>query len=283
MRVLITGAGGQVGRELVERFTAPGHHDVVRPTRAQFDLCNRDSVMGFITMFGPDVVVHAGAFTDVDACEDDPQKALRTNSLGTRHVAAASRVAGARVLYISTDYVFGGDLDRPYDEWDAPGPKSVYGRSKLGGEAELGDGDTIVRTSWVFGRYGSNIVKTILRLLDSGSTMAFVDDQRGSPTCAGDLAEKIYELVAGRLSGTYHVTNQGATTWYGFARDVVEAAGENPERVVPIATSELDPPRKAPRPANSVLENAALHLQGVPLLPDHRDGIQRVVKELLTK
>ena len=281
MRIVITGARGQLGRELTEVFGASSHHEVMALGREQLDLGERDSVLGAITTIAPDAVVHAGAWTAVDACEGDADRALRINALGTRHVVDGARRVGARVLYVSTDYVFDGTLDRPYDEWDATNPQSVYGRSKLGGEHELGPDDTIVRTSWVFGRYGANMVKTILRLAESHNELSFVSDQHGKPTCAADLAEAIYRLVVGRLPGLFHVTNQGPTTWFDFARSVLLASGQDPERVQPISTAELDPPRPAPRPQNSVLDNAALRLQGLAELPHHQEAVERVVKELL--
>lgn len=283
MKVLITGASGQLGHEIVACFESADHarHEVHAPTRSVFDLADRDAVLGVITSLSPDIVIHSAAYTAVDACESDVATAMQVNALGTRHIADAARIAGSRVLYVSTDYVFDGTLDRPYDEWDIPNPQSVYGRSKLGGERELNPGDTIVRTSWLFGTHGNNMVKTVLRLLESQNELAFVDDQRGKPTCVEDLATTIYQLAVWRLPGVFHVTNQGATTWYQFVRDVVAAAGQDPDRVRPIRTAELNPPRPAPRPANSVLENSALHLQGLPELPDHRDGIERVVRHLL--
>ena len=279
MRVLITGAAGQVGRELVEAFSATSA-DVVAASREQLDVGDRDAVLQAVTGLVPDIVVHAAAWTAVDDCEGDPDRALRVNALGTRHVADGARRVGAHVVYLSTDYVFSGDQDEPYVEWDATGPRSVYGRSKLGGEHELDPGSTIVRTSWVFGRHGHNIVKTLLRLAESPGELRFVDDQRGCPTAADDLASMVCRLAVARLPGIFHVTNQGPTTWYSFARDVLAAAGHDPSRVVPVKTADLDPPRPAPRPANSVLDNAALRLSGLPLLPDHHDPLDRLVKEL---
>lgn len=275
MRVLITGAAGQVGRELVAAFG-----EAAVPA-ANVDVSDRDQVMQAVATVRPDYVVHAAAWTDVDGCESDPDRALRVNALGTRHVADAARAAGARVCYVSTDYVFGGDLDRPYHEWDEPAPLSVYGRSKLGGERALTPDDLIVRTSWVFGRHGRNIVKTVLRLAaESDQPLRFVDDQRGCPTCAEDVAAAIHGLVGERRRGLFHVTNQGATTWFDFARDVLRFAGQDPERVRPVSTAELA--RPAPRPANSVLDNAVFRLSGRALLPDHRESLERVVKELST-
>lgn len=280
MRVVITGAGGQLGHDLVAAFDG---HEVVAADHGRLDVADRDAVLQLLGAVQPDAVVHAGAWTAVDACEADPDRAFQVNALGTRHIAEGARLVGARVLYVSTDYVFDGTADRPYVEWDTPNPLSVYGRSKLGGERELDPGSTIVRTSWVCGRHGGNMVKTVLRLDQEHDELAFVADQHGYPTFTADLASMIRHLVVARLPGLFHVTNQGQTTWYQFARDVLAAAGRDAEKVRPISTAELQPPRPAPRPANSVLDNAALRLQGVPLLPDHHDPLERLVKELLTQ
>ena len=277
MRVLVTGAGGQVGTELVEAFAG---HEVIACDRARVDVADRDAVLAAITSTEPDAVVHAAAWTQVDACEDDPDRAFAVNALGTRHVAEAARIVGARVCYLSTYYVFDGTSPTPYHEWSPTAPQSVYGHSKLAGEGELDAGHTVVRTSWVFGEHGGNIVKTILRIAGEQDTLRFVDDQHGHPTDAADLASMIVRLVVGRRPGVFHVTNQGAVSWYEFARSVMEAAGLDPDRVEPIATTDLDPPRPAHRPANSVLDNAALRLSGVDLLPDYREPLARLVKTL---
>lgn len=279
MRVLVTGAGGQVGTELVDAFTGNGH-EVVACTRAELDVADRDSVLGAITSTAPDAVVHAAAWTDVDGCESDTDRAFAVNALSCRHVADAARIVGARVCYLSTDYVFAGDSSAPYTEWDATSPRSVYGHSKLAGERELGPEHTIVRTSWVFGEHGHNIVKTILRLAGEHDTLSFIDDQIGHPTAADDLASMIVRLVVGRRPGLFHVTNQGAVSWFEFARSVMEAAGLDADRVRPISTDDFTPKRPAHRPANSVLDNAALRLSGLELLPDYREPLERVVKAL---
>ncbi len=231
-------------------------------------------------------MLHGGAYTAVDACESDPDTAFAVNALGTRHVAEAAAAAGAHLVYVSTDYVFDGSLDRPYVEWDTPAPSSVYGRSKLGGEIEVhqiaGPSATVVRTAWVNGAHGSNMVKTVLRLAaasDDGP-LRFVDDQRGCPTFTADLARGLVRLALDRRPGTFHLTNQGETTWFGFALATLAAAGLDPGRVEPIATVDLDPPRPAPRPANSRLENAALRLSGLPTLPAWEDALGRLVAAL---
>ncbi len=298
MRILVTGARGQLGTDLLAALSgevpAGGLTDDPRTGRLgtreacdvtgtdlpELDITDRSAVLRTLTDLRPEVVIHGAAFTAVDACESDPDTAFAVNALATRHLAEGARAVGAHLLYVSTDYVFDGTSPRPYLEWDRPCPLSVYGRSKYGGELELGPGDTIVRTSWVCGAHGANMVKTVLRLARQPGPLRFVDDQRGSPTFTADLAGAIAVLATERRPGTFHVTNQGVTSWYEFARAVLEAAGLDPARVEPIATSDLDPPRPAPRPANSALENAALRLGGLPLLPDWRDALARLVTAL---
>jgi dTDP-4-dehydrorhamnose reductase len=278
MRVLVTGAGGQLGTDVAAVCEAAGD-EVAAATRTDLDLADRDSVLGAITSTKPDVIVSAGAWTAVDDCESDPDKAWRINALGPRHVMDAARRVGAHVVHVSTDYVFDGTKLDPYVEWDAPNPRSVYGASKLGGEREIDPSSTVVRTAWVCGEHGANMVKTVLRLADRPE-LAFVDDQRGSPTFTADLAVAIRRLAADRRPGLFHVTNQGQVSWYEFVRDILAVAGHDPAKVRPIKSDELDPPRPAPRPANSVLDNAALRLSDLPLLPHYRDSLATLVGRL---
>jgi len=277
VRVFVTGAGGQVGHELV---TALGHHDVTAVDHAALDVADREAVLAAITTTRPEVIVHAAAWTAVDACEGDPERARRVNTEGTANVVDAARAVDARVVYFSTDYVFDGEKLGPYVETDAPNPRSEYGRSKLGGELALGADDTIVRISWVCGLHGNNMVKTILRLAATHDTLQFVDDQRGHPTFADDAAGMVARLVDEPRSGTFHVTNQGAVSWFEFAQSVLTAADLDPARVSPIATADLVPARPAPRPTNSVLDNAALRAAGITLLPDFHEPLHRLVREL---
>jgi dTDP-4-dehydrorhamnose reductase len=204
--------------------------------------------------------------------------------MAVRWIAEACDRTGVHLLQVSTDYVFDGTLDRPYHEFDRPNPLGVYGASKLAGEREalvLGRAAAIVRTSWVSGAHGSNIVRTILRLLAAGDDtpgrLAFVDDQRGCPTFTADLAPMLRRLALDRRGGVHHVTNQGAVSWFQFARAVAETAGHDPDVVRPIATAELEPPRPAPRPANTVLDNAVLRAAGIPLLRDFNEPLAELV------
>ncbi|MGK2956864.1 MAG: dTDP-4-dehydrorhamnose reductase [Acidimicrobiales bacterium] len=277
MRVLITGASGQVGRELVEVFA---DHEVIAADRNLLDVTNRDQVFQVVTTTRPDAIVNAAAWTAVDACESDPERAFLVNALSTRFIGEAARLVAAHLCHISTDYVFDGTKSAPYVEWDEPNPQSIYGHSKLAGERELGPEATIVRTSWVCGRYGSNMVKTILRLAGEHDKLSFVNDQIGHPTFADDLATAIRRLVIDRRAGLFHVTNQGQCSWYEFAQAVLTASGADPLRVSPIATADLMPARPAPRPANSVLDNAAMRLSGLALLPHYNETLERLVKEL---
>jgi dTDP-4-dehydrorhamnose reductase len=284
MRVLVTGAGGQLGTDLVRHCQERGD-EVVAVDHVALDVSDRVAVRDLVEGgVGFDVVYNTAAWTAVDACESDPDRAFRVNALACRWLAQSCRISSAHLVHVSTDYVFDGTKAEPYHEWDRPNPRSVYGASKWAGEHEIvvhaGGGATIARASWVFGEHGHNMVKTVLALRDRGE-LAFVDDQRGCPTATSDLAVALRGLASERVAGLFHVTNEGATSWYGFVRDVLEAAGEDPGKVRPVATSDLDPPRSAPRPANSVLDGAALRGAGIPPLRHYREPLQQVVEALL--
>lgn len=279
MRVLVTGAAGQLGIDLVAHCAANGD-EVVGLDRSHLDISDRSAVHGTVADLRPDVVVNTAAWTAVDACEGDLDRALQVNALGPRWLREAATVTGSHLVQISTDYVFDGSLDRPYHEWDSPNPQSAYGASKLAGEREVGPEATIVRTSWVCGANGNNMVKTILRLVEEHPRLTFVDDQRGCPTFTTDLATTVRRLAVERRSGIHHVTNQGAVSWYEFVCAIVAETGRDPAMVTPISTADLHPPRPAPRPPNSVLDNAALRLAGVPLLRHHREPLRELVRKL---
>jgi dTDP-4-dehydrorhamnose reductase len=277
MKVLVTGTGGQVGRATADHCAAMGD-DVVATDRAALDITDRDAVLAAVTTLRPDVVVNPAAFTDVDGCERDPDRAYAANTLAVRHLAESCRRAGAHLLHVSTDYVFDGRKGAPYLEWDETGPLSVYARSKLAGELEAGPQATVVRTSWVFSREGGNFVQVVLDRAAAGGPLRFIDDQKGIPTLADDLAVVLRRLAVERLTGLFHVTNAGETTRYEQACRVLAAAGMDPERVEPITRAEL--PWLAERPSATVLDNAALRLSGMPALRDHTEALEEVVKEL---
>lgn len=279
MRVLVTGAGGQLGHDVAARFTASGHA-VVAAARQELDITRRDQVLGTVGGVRPDAVVNCAAYTAVDACETDTDQAYLVNALAVRHLAEAARRFDAHLCHVSTDYVFSGDKAEPYHEWDHPDPGSVYGASKLAGEQEVGEAATVVRTSWLCGCHGPNMVRTVLRLAAEGGPLRFVDDQRGSPSFTSDVAAVIERLCADRRPGLYHAANQGGVSRYEFARDIMAAAGHDPDRVEPIATAALQPPRPALRPANSALENRALALAGLEQPPHFREPLSRLVSEM---
>ena len=280
--VLITGAGGQVALEALDVFAAAGWQ-VHGLTRAELDVTDRTAVHAAIWGHRPDAVLNLSAWNDVDGAEADPEGALAVNALGVRFQREAAHEVGARFCHVSTDYVFDGTKGSAYTEWDPVCPASAYGRSKAAGEAELGPDDLCVRTSWVAGARGANLVKTVLRLAaaDPDRQLAFVDDQRGCPTFAADLARALLLLVSERHTGTFHVTNARAVSWYEFVGEVLRFAGHDPARVRAITTDELDPPRPAPRPRNSELDGAALRLSGLPPLRHHADALEELVAALL--
>jgi dTDP-4-dehydrorhamnose reductase len=278
MRILVTGAGGQVGAEVVALLTG---HDVVAADHATLDIADRRAVDERFASSPPELVINCGAATNVDGCETEVDHAFAVNALAVRWLAQASTRVGAHLVHVSTDYVFPGDKQGPYDEWDDTGPRSAYGRSKLAGERELmvhAASWTLARTSWVFGRRGKNFVDTIAAKALAGDALRVVDDQFGSPTYAPDLATMLVRLGLDRTGGLFHVTNQGATSWHGLAADVVELLGLDRSTVATMSSSEL--PRPAPRPANSVLENRALRLAGLPLLRHYREALADRIAEM---
>ncbi|MGA0877992.1 MAG: dTDP-4-dehydrorhamnose reductase [Ilumatobacteraceae bacterium] len=247
------------------------------------DITNRDAVHTMLAESSPDVVVNCAAFTAVDACEDQPDAALEVNAHAVRWIAEAVDAVGSHLVHISTDYVFDGTLDRPYVETDEPNPRSVYGQTKLAGEHEalaIGSAATVVRTSWVCGFHGNNMVKTVLRLVNENKPLAFVDDQIGHPTFTSDLARALRFLALDRRPGLFHVTNQGAVSWHGFVQAILSALNLDPSSVRAIATRDLNPPRPAPRPANSVLENRAWTSAGYPPMRDFREPLTELLARL---
>ena len=280
MKLLITGAAGQLGTDLVLSAQKSGHQ-VIATIHADLDITDKSQVDRVVGEAKADAIIHAAAWTAVDACESDPQRAMSVNRDGTANIVSAARKSGSRVIYISTDYVFDGTKPTPYIESDLPNPQSVYGASKLAGEQQLDlTTDQIVRISWVCGEHGANMVKTILRLAATNPTLTFVDDQIGSPTFTSDAAPMIIEMATARLAGIWHVTNQGSTSWFGFARDVLTCAGLDADRVIATTTKLLQPARPAKRPTNSVLDNAQMRKANLALLDDYHIPLQRLVDVL---
>ena len=280
MKVVITGAGGQLGVDLVEHCTDAG--DAVSAfDRSSLDITDAAAVRELLSSTRPDAVINAAAYTAVDACETNEAVAYAVNADAVGFLAAACDEVAAHLVHVSTDYVFDGTLDRAYREDDRTNPQSVYGRSKLAGEIAAGANASIVRTSWVCGEHGNNMVKLVLRLAaNPEQALAFVDDQRGHPSFTADLAPAVRLLAVERRSGVHHLTNQGAVSWYEFVREILAAAGYDPDRVRPISSADLDPPRPAPRPANSVLDNAAWRAAGFEELRDFREPLAELVAKL---
>lgn len=277
MKILITGAAGQLGQALVPEIAQRGW-EAVATDLGELDVTDRQAVWDYLASRRPQVVINAAAATRVDALEEDPDLALRVNSLGPRNLAVACRRLGLKFIHLSTDYIFDGAKEGPYVEWDPPRPLSVYGLSKLLGEKAVRQqcpDHFIVRTAWLYGLPGPNFVTAILkrgRNLSFQEELPVVADQRGTPTSTLALAPQLLALAPTEAFGTYHATCQGQTTWYEFARLILTRAGL-PVKVRSCATSEY--PRPAPRPANSVLENRLLQLTGLDLMPPWEEAFQQ--------
>ncbi|MGD0217261.1 MAG: dTDP-4-dehydrorhamnose reductase [Desulfobaccales bacterium] len=269
MKLLIAGAAGQLGQALL-REAAARNWEAVGVDLEHMDITDPRAIRQQLARHRPEVVVNAAAATRVDDLEQDADLALKVNGLGPRNLAVACRRLGCKLIHLSTDYVFDGTQHRPYLEWDATGPLSVYGASKLLGEELVRQQWTdhfIVRTAWLYGLPGPNFVTAILakgRSLQPGQEIKVVADQRGSPTSTLALAPQLLALAQTEAFGTYHAACQGETTWYEFARLILETAGLR-AAVAPCSTAEY--PRPARRPANSVLANRLLKLQGLDLMP----------------
>ena len=272
-RWLVTGSYGQLGTDLQQVLAG----DEVRAVDVDvLDITDSAAVNAAVADFRPDVLVNAAAFTAVDAAEEQEELAYRVNATGPAVLAAAASAHGARLVHVSTDYVFAGDGTRPYEVDDEPAPKSAYGRTKLAGELAvrelLPDSSYVVRTAWVYGGTGANFVKTMAKLERERDTVSVVDDQRGSPTWSMDLAKALVELARSDApAGTYHCTGGGDTTWFGFTQAIFEELGADPARVLPTTTDAF--PRPAPRPAYSVLSDRAWREAGLTPMPHWRDAL----------
>ena len=279
MKVLVTGFGGQLGYDVVRQLTLRGIPckgvDV-----ADFDLTDGDAVKAYVQEYNPDVIVHCAAYTAVDKAESEPEVCARVNAMGTTNMVRAALTVGAKLVFISTDYVFSGDGEEPF-EVDSPyQPRNVYGLSKVQAETavrSLMQRYFILRTSWVFGKNGRNFVRTMLRLGAERPEVSVVCDQIGSPTYTQDLARVICDLIPTEKYGIYHVRNEGYMSWADFARMIMDHAGLRC-RVVPVPSSEY--PTPARRPLNSRLSAKALEAAGIRPMPSVEDALSRYLQEL---
>jgi len=283
MRVLITGANGQVGRAL--QATAPAGAELVSTDVDQLDICNPDAVARFVAEARPALIVNSAAYTAVDRAEGDADLAHRINADAVGHLAVAAAANGARLVHISTDFVFDGTKGSPYLPDDAPNPLSVYGATKLAGERAAGPAALILRTSWVYAAVGGNFVHTMLRLMRERDEVRVVADQIGSPTFATGIAEAIWKLAGQGAQGIFHYTDSGVASWYDFAVAIQEEALalgllDRQAKVTPIATS--DYPTPATRPSYSVLDKGATVAALGGAAPHWRVHLRRMLEEVKT-
>lgn len=255
MKLLVTGAGGMLGQALVPCLESRGHSVQALP-KEELDVTNFPRVQSVLSKAKPELILHCGAFTKVDQAESEPALAFHINGYGTENLALACNELNIPLLYVSSDYVFDGEQNHPYNTWDATRPLSVYGKSKLAGEKAVMrhlHRFYIVRTSWLYGPFGKNFVETILDMAEQRKTLRVVSDQIGTPTCTLSLSELIADLIEAKRYGIYHATDEGVTNWYEFAKAIV---ANYKVEVIPIETKDM--PRPATRPKYSVLDKTTL-------------------------
>jgi len=278
-RCLVVGCDGMLGQDLVTTLReSPAAHEVTAVDRDVLDIIDPDACVAAVG--GHDLVVNVAAWTAVDEAETHESQAFAVNAVGAANLARACSAAGARMLQVSTDYVFSGDATSPYFENAPLAPRSAYGRTKGAGEwavrTYLPSASWVVRTAWLYGAHGPSFVKTMARLAAERDTVSVVDDQRGQPTWTVDLAAAILRLVEAKAPfGTYHGTSSGETTWFGFAQAIFSGLGLDPARVTPTTTDAF--PRPAPRPAYSVLGHEAWQRAGLDALPPWQDSLTRAL------
>ena len=279
MKILITGGKGMLGRTLVGELGTD--FDVVPTDLPEADITDENVIDGVIAQHKPDVVIHCAAMTAVDRCETERDLAFSLNAHGTANVAASCNRHGVRLIAISTDYVFGGDSDSPYDEFSAPfGARTVYGQSKLAGEEavrSLCPNHVICRISWLYGAGGPSFVHAMMKLADgTRPVLKVVDDQHGNPTSAIAVSRALRNIIKRpNLCGTFHLTCEGEATWAEFAKEIFLLAGVAQE-VQPCTTEEF--PRPAPRPKNSRLDKMRLRLAGLPPMPQWKDALKEFMR-----
>lgn len=279
---LVIGAGGMLGRDLAAILRRRGEH-VTDLARGDLDVTDGTAVRDVLRRHRPAVVVNCAAWTAVDEAEAHEDAALLVNGQGAENIAAACAASGARLMHLSTDYVFGGDGQQPYAEDDRPAPRTAYGRTKLAGELAvlrlLPDTGLVVRTAWLYGAHGPNFVATMIRLAAERPTVEVVNDQRGQPTWTVDVAHQIIALAEPAAgAGVYHATSSGETTWFGLAREVFGLLGTDPGRIRPTTSAAY--PMPAPRPAYSVLGHDRHRAAGITPIADWRDALRRAFPAL---
>lgn len=279
MKILVTGSNGMLGSDIVKIFSKT--YEVVGVTRQDFDITDSQASLEYIKSMKPDVIIHSAAYTNVDGCESNIDIAYKVNALGTRNIAVACNEVNASMVYISSDYVYDGNKNSPYYEYDMTNPISVYGKSKLEGEnfiKSLCRKYYIVRTSWLFGKHGKNFIQTMLTLANDKKTISVVDDQVGSPTYTEDLAKALLELILKPAYGIYHITNEDFCSWYDLTKYIFQVADIIGVEVIPITTEELG--RPAPRPKNSKLEKFYLQLNGYNVLRSYKEAVKEYINDI---
>ncbi|MBO9131518.1 dTDP-4-dehydrorhamnose reductase [Bacillus sp. 165] len=279
MRVVVTGANGQLGKDVLKVLTSCDC-EVYPITREILDITDEQSVLAYMDKIQPNIILHGAAYTNVDAAESDQETAYKVNALGTKYLAQAAGKLGAKILYISTDYVFNGTATEPYETESPTNPIGVYGQTKLEGEKfvqEYAEKFFIVRTAWVFGVHGNNFVKTMMRLGKDRGEVGVVHDQIGSPTYTVDLAHFMVELMKTEKYGIYHATNDGQCSWYEFALEIFKQTRRN-VKVTPLTTNEF--PRPAKRPKYSVLSKKKIKEEGLTPLKNWKEALSTYLKEL---
>ena len=283
MKVIVTGVKGQLGFDCVNELKKRGYSDIIGIDKEDLDITDEKAVHAFVLENSPDVIMHNAAWTAVDKAEECPELVRKINVDGTRYLAEAAEQVGAKLVCISTDYVFPGNGNKPFEVNDEKGPLNIYGSSKLDGEkaARKCSRTFIVRISWVFGLNGNNFVKTMLKLGETHKELTVVCDQIGSPTYTRDLAKLLCDMIETEKYGTYHATNEGLCSWAEFAQEIFKQAKMDVV-VHPITTEEYlkTKPQQAKRPLNSRLSKKSLDDAGFNRLPTWQDALARYLKEL---
>lgn len=277
MKVLVTGINGQLGHDVMGELKKRGH-EAVGVDIEEMDITDAECVKRVMTQTAPEAVIHCSAYTAVDRAEEEVELCRRVNAEGTKNVAEVCAELDCKLLYLSTDYIFSGEGERPWEPGDEPDPLNVYGLTKYEGEQEIKSRINkffIVRISWVFGVNGNNFIKTMLRLGRENGAVRVVDDQIGSPTYTYDLAVLLVDMIETEKYGEYHATNEGVCSWYEFAKEIFAAAGMSEVEVTPVSSEEF--PVKAKRPKNSRMSKEELVKNGFNKLPSWQDAVKRYV------